>query len=164
MYYIHNYYVHSPTNLFYCSRFVSLGIAFGCDNPFWPRSSSNIMFTHLIYMISNKSLEILCKRACLLWSCLCGETKSSRHLNIQISNAFPSLLFDSPLCCSFSFPPFYLSYLYFFRQYINFHHFFNCSKPSSQFISALLALLFVAASAVPIFYSFAYSIPLSPYN
>ena len=128
-------YIHRQ--LLYCSRFVSLGIAFGCDYSFQPRSSSYIMFTHLIYIISNKSLEVLCKRVCLFMRLSLWKDKIKPSLNIQNFKCLShSLLFDCPLCCSFSFPPFYLSYLYFFRQYIHFHRHFI--KSSSQFISALL--------------------------
>ena len=91
------------------------------------------MFTHLIYMISNKSLEILCKRACLFVKLSLWRDKikpSLKYSNFKCLSH--SLLFDSSLCCSFSFPPFYLSYLYFFRQYINFHRYLIVVRPAAN--------------------------------
>ena len=91
-----------------------------------------------------------------------------RHSNIKkiFKCLTHTLIFDSPLyVVPFCFFPFHLCYLYFFRQYIHFHVYF--SKSGSQFISALLVKgidFVVVPATVPIFYYFAYSIPLSPYN
>ena len=55
-----------------------------------------------------------------------------RFSNVLPTGYYLTLLYVVP----FRFSPFYLSYLYFFRQYIHFNIYFI--KSSSQFISALL--------------------------
>ena len=92
------------------------------------------MFTHLIYKISNKSQEILCKRVCVFMRLSLWRDFTQRLT--RISNALPTVYLTLLYVVPFRFSPFSLSYLYFFRQYIRFHLYFI--KSSSQFISAFM--------------------------
>ena len=95
------------------------------------------MFPHLIYMIDNKSLEILCKRVSIHEVVSVERQNQAVTQIFRISNAFPTIYYlIVRYVVPFRFPLFYLSYLYFFRHYIHFHRYFI--KSSSQFISALL--------------------------
>ena len=83
------------------------------------------MFTHLIYLIDNKSLEILCKRVSIHDVVSVERQNQAVTQRFRISNAFPTIYYLTVrYVVPFRFPPFYLSYLYFFRQYIHFHRYF----------------------------------------